>query len=255
MDDEHDDRRVARRSDDEVRRIAQRIKAYYRIERTWPVNIGRVLRSGKVLTLRGEKRLIYNLADDRVLGIKDARTEIVDDSVVVTAKSAIDSAATWGDGRSRMTLSHELGHAVMHAEEGRTDHRAAGASGLTTLSRTNASESAEHQAKVFASAFLIDDKRASELESPLEIATEFLVSMAAAEISYERIQSNCERAAAAARVMKANREFQVLMMETPRKRTYLSAHCISCKSQALIPIGIKVVCETCGYVGDHPEDG
>jgi Zn-dependent peptidase ImmA (M78 family) len=75
----------------------------------------------------------------------------------------------------------------MHAERGHIDHRPGGASGPTTLSKINASESAEHQAKVFASAFLIDDKGAAELESPLEIATEFLVSLAAAEICYERI--------------------------------------------------------------------
>jgi hypothetical protein len=29
----------------------------------------------------------------------------------------------------------------------------------------------------------------------------------------------------------------------------------ACKSQTLLPLGIKVGCETCGYVGDHPEDG
>jgi hypothetical protein len=255
MDDEHDDRRVARRSNDECRRIAQCTKAYHRIGRTWPVNIGRVLRSGKILTLCGEKILIYAVVDDRALAMKDAKTEVIDDSIVVTVKKTIDSLATWGDGRARMTLSHELGHSVMHAERGHIDHRPGGASGPTTLSKINASESAEHQAKVFASAFLIDDKGAAELESPLEIATEFLVSLAAAEICYERIQLERERAASAARVIRANNEFQALMRETRHKRSYLPAHCISCKCRTLIPIGIKVGCETCGYVGDHPEDG
>jgi hypothetical protein len=254
-DDEHDDRKVARRSNDECRRIAQRTKTYYGIGRTWPVNIGRALRSGKVLTLYGEKRLIYAVVDDQALGMKDAKTEVTDDSIVVTVKKIIDSLATWGDGRARMTLSHELGHAVMHAEGGHIDHRPAGASGLTTLSKINASESAEHQAKVFASAFLIDDKGAAELESPFEIATEFLVSIAAAEICYERIQLERERAASAVRVMKANNEFQALMKGTRNKRSYLPAHCISCKCQTLISLGIKVGCETCGYMGDHPEDG
>ena len=60
-DEEHDDRRVTRRSNDECRRIAQSTKAYFGIGRTWPVYVGRVLRSGKVLTLRGEKPLIHRV--------------------------------------------------------------------------------------------------------------------------------------------------------------------------------------------------
>jgi hypothetical protein len=255
MDDE-DDRRVARRSNDDCRCIALSTKAYYGIGRTWPVNIGRVLRSGSVLTARSEKPLEYRVVADQLLGPKDGRTEVIDGSIVVTVRQSIDSLAAWGDGRARMTLSHELGHAVMHAEEGTVDHRAASAFGATTLSKANASESAEHQAKVFAAAFLIDDKRAAELSSPLEIATEFLVSLSAAEICYERIQLERERADSVVRVIEANKAFQALMRKNPdTKRSYLSAYCISCKCQTLVPIGIKVGCETCGYVGDHPEDG
>jgi len=254
--DEDDDRRVTRRSNDECRSIANRTKSYYRIERVWPVNIGRILRSGSVLTVHGEKKLVYDIVDDADLGIKDARTEFQDDRTIrITAKKAVDSLAGWGDGRARMTLAHELGHAVMHAEKGSIDHRATGASGPTTLSKLSASESAEHQAKVFASAFLVDDIRAAELDSPLEIATEFLISVSAAEICYERVVAERERAASVARVLESNRKFQELMREDERpKKKYLQALCISCKSQTLVPLGIKVECETCGYFGDHPED-
>lgn len=121
---EHDDRRVTRRSNDECRRIAQSTKIYFGIKRTWPVYIGRVLRLGKVLTLRGEKPLEYRVVDDHVLGIKDARTEEIDGSIVITVKRTIDSHACWGVDRPRMTLAHELGHAVMHATSGTVDHRA-----------------------------------------------------------------------------------------------------------------------------------
>jgi hypothetical protein len=254
-DEEHDDRRVTRRSNDECRRIAQSTKAYFGIGRTWPVYVGRVLRSGKVLTLRGEKPLIHRVVDDQTLGIKDAKTELVDGAIVVTTKQAIDCLAAFGEGRARMTLAHELGHAVMHAMAGVVDHRSSGATGATTVSKINAAESAEHQAKVFASAFLMDDARAAELATPLEIATEFLVSLSAAEICYERIQTERERAASAARVLEANSKFQALMHQTTKKNNYLQALCIACKCETLVPLGIKVVCETCGYVGDHPEDG
>jgi hypothetical protein len=254
-DEEHDDRRVTRRSNDECRRIAQNAKTYFGIGRTWPVYICRALRSGKIHTIRGEKPLIYRVVDNQVLGIKDAKTELIDGSIIVTAKQAVDSLAAWGEGRARMTLAHELGHAVMHATAGAIDHRATGAAGTTTVSKTNAAESAEHQAKVFASAFLIDDTRAAELASPLEIATEFLVSLSAAEICYERIQAERDKAASAARVLEANSKFQAMMRQSEKKNNYLQALCIACKCQTLVPLGIKVGCETCGYVGDHPEDG
>ena len=254
-DEKHDDRRVTRRSNDECRRLARDAKAFFQVGRTWPVNIGRVLRHGKVKTVRGEMPLIYRVVDNSILGLKDAKTEQIDGSIVVTVKQAIDSLIPWGEGRARMTLAHELGHAVMHATSGTVDHRATGATGTTTVSKLNAAESAEHQAKVFASAFLIDDIRAAELGTPLEIATEFLVSLSAAEICYERIQSEREREAVTARVLKSNREFQKLMLGTEKKKNYLVAICTSCKCQTLLPLGIKVGCDTCGYVGDHPEDG
>jgi hypothetical protein len=254
-DEEEDDRRVTRRSNNECRDIANSTKSYYRIGRLWPVNIGRILRTGKILTLRGEKALVYEVVPDHVLGNKDAKTELVDGSIKITAKKSVDSQATWGADRERMTLAHELGHAVMHATAGAIDHRATGAAGTTTLSRINASESAEHQAKVFASAFLIDDKRAAELGSPAEISTEFVVSLWAAEICYERIQLERERIASVGRIMEANRRFQALMGGTQEKKKYLQARCTACSCQTLLPLGIKVGYETCGYVGDHPENG
>jgi ribosomal protein S27E len=262
MDDEgRDDRKVARRSNDECRRIARDTKAYFKLGRTWPVNISRVLRTGSVLTLRGEKQLVYRVVENSILGLKDAQTKLIDDSIVITAKQAIDALATFGEGRARMTLAHELGHAVMHASSGAVDNRAAGAAGTTTMSKLNAAESAEHQAKVFASAFLIDDTRAAELATPLDIAEEFLVSLSAAEICFERIEAERQRTAAAARVRQANDAFQVLMRrqaqeeKNKKKKHYLDARCSACGSLTLVQLGTKVGCETCGYVGDHPDDG
>ena len=252
---EEDDRRVTRRSNDECREIANNTKLYYRIARVWPVNIGRILRSGKVLTLRGEKPLIYEIVADDVLGNKDAKTEVIGNSIKITAKQSIDSQATWGVDRPRMTLAHELGHAVMHATAGVIDHRATGATGMTTISKINASESAEHQAKVFASAFLIDDKRAAELGSPRDISTEFVVSLLAAEICFERLQEEAERAAAALRVMKSNQDFQALMQQLAKPHKYLDVPCISCKRPTLVPLGHKIFCQTCHYKGDNPQSG
>lgn len=205
---------------------------------------------------RGEKPLIYRVVPDHALGLKDAKTELIDGSVVITTRHSVDSSLLWGDRRTRMTMAHELGHGIMHAEEGAIDHRATGATGTTTISKMNASESAEHQAKVFASAFLTDDQRAAELATPTDIALEFLVSMSAAEICFERLQAQREREAAAARVMEENKKFQALMNEHQRSKYYLQAICPACRRGTLLPLGTKVGCngEGCGYIGDHPED-
>jgi ribosomal protein S27E len=249
-----DDRRVTRRSKRECRDIAARTKTFYVKERRWPVNIRKILNSGKIQTLRGERALVYDVVDDHLLGDKDATTELVNGVVKITAKRSVDQKADWG-GRARMTLAHELGHGVMHASEGVVDNRVSGTGGTTELSKTRASESAEHQAKVFASAFLIDDERALELESPEDISMEFLVSFEAAEICYERLQAQVEKAASAARVMKLNNEFQASMRPQPKKPNFLEIPCVSCKEATLIPIGTKVLCDSCGYVGDHPQSG
>jgi hypothetical protein len=252
---EHDDRRVTRRSNRECRDIAVRTKYYYVKERRWPVDIRKILKSGKIQTLRGERPLSYEVVADHLLGDKDATTELANGVVKITVKCSVDQKAVWGDGRARMTLAHELGHGVMHAAEGAVDNRVTGIGGTTELSKTRASESAEHQAKVFASAFLIDDERALELESPEDISTEFLVSFEAAEICYERLQAQLEKAASAARVMKLNDEFQASMRPQPRKTSYLEIPCVSCKEATLIQIAAKVLCDSCGYVGDHPQSG
>jgi hypothetical protein len=53
-----DDRRVTRRSNRECRDIADRTKLYYGNKRRWPVDIRKILKSGKIQTLYGERPLI-----------------------------------------------------------------------------------------------------------------------------------------------------------------------------------------------------
>jgi hypothetical protein len=84
---------------------------------------------------------------------------------------------------------------------------------------------------------------------------EFLVSPAAAEICFERVQEEIERAAAARRVEKSNEEFQHIMRKLATPRNYLDVPCVSCRRSTLMLVGTKVFCETCRYRGDHPQSG
>jgi Zn-dependent peptidase ImmA (M78 family) len=153
-----------------------------------------------------------------------------------------------------MTLAHELGHAVMHS--GEPNYRHAGAQGKTALSEETPYVSAEHQAKVFASAFLIHDEDAAGMTVE-EISIEFGVSLEAAQICFDRLQRKAERARSAERVLKMAEQVKAALSRNvqPYRRAYLEDICTVCHRQTLVANGLKVFCETCGFNGDRFQDG
>jgi hypothetical protein len=248
------DKRVPGRSDEEVRRIAERTKVDYGASRRRPGNILRHLESGSVLTIYGRKKLKFVVVDDEELQDVDAKTEFESGAVIITCRRGVRDRAEMGVGRDRMTLAHELGHAVLHHSV--PLFRVAGAVGATTLAQDAAYKSAEHQAKVFAAAFLIHDEDAAEMSSAEEISIEFGVSKQAAEICFERLQRKAERAQAAERVRKmADETITQIKGKVATSPAYLEATCGICHLATLLPIGNKVYCETCGFTGDRFQDG
>ncbi len=244
-----EDRRVPPLADKEIRGSARATLHAYGASNRRPVNIIRCQESGWIPTKMGRRKLIYRVVNDEKMGNVDGRTEFEGDTVVITAKRSVHEKAKWGDGRSRMTLAHELAHGVLHY--GAPMFRSADAVGTTELSRTSAAESAEHQAKVFASAFLIDDTVASTLPSPEDISTEFVVSLEAAKICFERLTEDAERARSAERVRQINATFQASMRKPTHQFNYTGDFCTNCGSATLIPVGIKLLCHTCGTVHDR----
>lgn len=183
----------------------------------------------------------------------DARTEYINGVVVVTVRQSAYLLAKCGDGRSRMTLAHELGHAVMHP--GAPKHRQVGAAGTIDLSRVKPYESAEHQAKVFASAFLINDDLAINFYNTDRISEEFGVSFEAAEIYCEQRDKRAEREESARRVRALNAQFQASTPIPPRDGRYSSDACTVCGEATLVPMGAKYWCDTCQKVRDPFADG
>ena len=241
-----DDRRVVRRQDDDVRRLASQTKEDYGRQRLRPVNILGCLQSGTILTSRGRKRLVYRVVDDAEMGKDDGKTEFAPDSVTISVKRSVHQKATWGDGRSRMTLAHELAHGVLHY--GDPLYREAGASGTTSLSKLRPEDSAEHQAKVFAAAFLIDDSVVETLPSPDEVSLEFLVSYEAAKICFDRVKrEQHRREEGAERVRKANESFQAEMRPTKPFLKFSERACLDCGNKTMAPSGFGLLCHTCGF--------
>ena len=137
-----EDRRVKGRSDEEVRRHAKNTKIDHRVDRVRPVNILRIVKSESIQTLYGRKKLVFKIVNDEALGKAYAKTETSKDTVTITCRRSVERDAELGVGRARMTLAHELGHAVMHS--GEPNFRLAGAQGKTCLSADTPYVSAEH---------------------------------------------------------------------------------------------------------------
>ena len=249
-----EDRHVKARSDEEVRRHAKSAKLAYRVDRVRPVDILGILRSRSVRTLYGRKELVFNVIDDEALGNIDAKTETSKHVVTITCKNSVEQDAEFGVGRARMTLAHELGHAIMHS--GEPNFRLAGAQGKTALSQGAAYVSAEHQAKVFASAFLVHDEDATGMTAE-EISVEFGISLEAAQICFVRLQKKAERDRSVERVLKIAEETKAALSQNskPTYRNYLDDICTVCHQPTLVANGPKVSCETCGFNGDRFQDG
>jgi Zn-dependent peptidase ImmA (M78 family) len=99
----------------------------------------------------------------------------------IVIKNSIYRLAQKRDGRSRMTLAHELGHLVMHpgATKLRSDFPAA--------LKLKPFESAEWQANKFASLFLMPLHVVKEFTSPLQISESCQVSLRAAQIRFSEL--------------------------------------------------------------------
>lgn len=244
-----EDYRVPKRSDREIRDEANRTKQAYKVANRRPVNIVRCLQLGWIPTRYGRKKLVYDIVSDLEMDGKDGRTDFARDEVIISVKRSVHEKAGWGDGRSRMTLAHELGHGVMHW--GAEMFRRSGAVGPTSLSKNHAAESAEHQAKIFAPAFLIHDEVAATLTSPVEISTEFIVSMEAATICFLRLAEEAERALSAERVRQSNDAFQAAMRAPGKLPNFTGDFCGVCGHATLIPVGVKFLCLTCREVSDQ----
>ena len=243
------DTQVPARSDAEIRRIAERTKAEFGVSRRRPVDILRCLESGSVLTLYGRKTLIFNVVDDGALPGADAKTEFSRGVITITCRRGVRNRAEMGVGRDRMTLAHELAHAVLHHSV--TMFRVVGAEGASDLAKEAAYTSAEHQAKIFAAAFLIHDEDAAKMLSAREISEEFGVSLQAAEVCFDRLARKAERQKSAERVRKSADEVIALLRSTKSPATpFLNQPCIGCGRETLIDEGMKVRCLACGFFGD-----
>jgi Zn-dependent peptidase ImmA (M78 family) len=200
--------------------------------------------------------LNFQVRPDNEMGGNDGSTTFGKGVVTISVKQSVREAALMGDGRSRNTLAHELGHGVMHY--GPEMFRRI--NGNVTPKYLKPYESAEHQAKVFAPAFLINDSLVAKLNSAEELSIQFGMSLESAEISYKALTEQRERAKNAERVQRlADQLAADFRASNPfnasKKTRYIQEMCTSCHQHTVLPVGIKFLCESCGAVMDRFQDG
>jgi Zn-dependent peptidase ImmA (M78 family) len=250
-----DDYRVKSRSDQDVRQLAKKLRVYFRVDGCINVDVLSCLKQDRIWTVRGMQVLNFQARPDNEMGSNDGSTTFGKGVVNISVKQSVRAAALMGDGRSRNTLAHELGHGVMHY--GPEMFRRM--NGNATPKYLKPYESAEHQAKVFAPAFLINDALAATLTSAGELSIQCGMSLESAEICYKALTEQRERAQNAERVQRVAdqlaADFRASRPSNTSKTRYILEPCAVCGGQTVFPVGIKFLCENCGTVFDRFQDG
>jgi hypothetical protein len=127
-------------------------------------------------------KIIRNFAlvvrSDPEMGDAEAYTEF--DPPHIAVRGSVYALARRQEGRSRMTFAHELGHLVMHPGAAKLRNEFA----MRASPTTRFFESAEWQARKFASLFLVPDHIAIQFSNAREIAECCKVSAQAAQIRF-----------------------------------------------------------------------
>ncbi|RWC47514.1 MAG: ImmA/IrrE family metallo-endopeptidase [Mesorhizobium sp.] len=126
------------------------------------------------------KNFSFRSALEDELGDNEATMN--DETGTLIAQENVLDDVKAGRTRARFTIAHELGHYFL----GHEGHRRRNLKGVYATSIERAEES---EANIFASYFLVPTKLAWDAKSPEDISDRFQVSLQAAEIAFERIQT------------------------------------------------------------------
>ncbi len=251
-----DDYRDVPRKNSEIRDLAARLRSHFGISDTEHVDIIECASRGDIWTVKGIKPLRLEVVSDNQMTGNAGLTSYDGRTVIIQIPRHIRHDAFLGDGFARNTVAHELGHAVMHFEKlSRGAVMARRSARNVTPKWIPAYESAEHHARVFAPAFLINETIARSLNSVDEISVRFGISRSSAEIYLEQIQSERDRAASAVHVRRMVDELVESMSRKRPGPTFMNDCCSVCSNQTVFPVGHKFMCQTCDTIYDRFQDG
>lgn len=175
-----DDFKVAPRSAKNIEELTLAWRDVLGVANQWAPNMLRLLEIElPKLPRLGQFALVTR--SDEEMGDAEAYTQFNPPHIVI--RNSVYRSARRGDGRSRMTLAHELGHLVMHP--GAAKLRSNFPPSLTN--KPKAFESAEWQANKFASLFLMPLHVVREFTSAAQISESCQVSLQAAQIRFSEL--------------------------------------------------------------------
>lgn len=251
-----DDFRVTPRSNAEIRELAQKLRQYFGVAKERYIDVLVCAKRPSIWTINGERALKLEVRPDAEMPYADGTTIEHEGTITIRVRQSVHYGAYMGVGRSRNTFAHEFGHAALgHATYVRGVELARRPQNNVTPKWISPFESAEHQTKVFAPAFLINDALAETAPSAEEIAIQFGISLESAEIYFEQLIERRDRQQSAIRVGKMAEEVREALMPQAPKFNYLQEPCPACGRRMLIPMGVKFLCHGCGDVSDRFQDG
>jgi Zn-dependent peptidase ImmA (M78 family) len=174
-----DDFKVDPRSAKEIEALTLAWRYALGVQNDWAPNMLRLLEI-ELSRLPKLSQFALITRSDLEIGDAEAYTQFNPPHIVI--RNSVYQLARKRDGRSRMTLAHELGHLVMHpgASKLRSDFP-------PTANKLKPYESAEWQANKFASLFLMPIHVIRELTSPSQISESCQVSLQAAQIRFSEL--------------------------------------------------------------------
>jgi hypothetical protein len=253
-----DDYKVDGLSNAQIRNFGKRARKHLSLADAEFIEVLDLESVPEIWTVLGPKAFRLEVVSDADLPDDSGRTTHREAHIVVQIPRRTRHDALLGHGYARFTIAHELGHGTLHLrkllEGASMPRRHFGNVKPTWIPKF---QSAEHQAMVFAAAFLINDEIALRLGSPEDIAVKFGVSLEAAKIYFEQMLEEIERPAAAERVGRMAAEFRAAVAEKPSAKPtpFLNDPCSSCGQPKLFPIGHKFMCQACNTISDGFQDG
>ena len=139
--------------------------------------------------------LTVEIVSDEAMGADDGLTEVVGDLVHMRFKSSVWWKAMARDGRARMTLARQTGHAVLCHKDVARARKSEAAAVITKENYVRAYESSERMVNEFASQFLIEEELLSHYDSFECVASDFSVSAGAAKVRLEKRAENLKKQA------------------------------------------------------------
>src|SRR5258708_8872851 len=96
-----DDYLVKPRSNQEIRKFANELRAYYGVANAVYIDILDCVKRDRIWTIRGVRRLNFLAPPDNEMGRSDGSTITSKDAVTITVKESLRDAASFGGGRVR----------------------------------------------------------------------------------------------------------------------------------------------------------